>query len=224
MMRWLSTIKRADEGEIEVERMELDEAGFPQPTGELEHLGADSVVLALGQESDLGLVEGVAGIEVEDSIVRVGADMMTGHPGIFAGGDMVPAERTVTVAIGHGKRAARHIASKTDVEQAYAVGKAAVQLALKGRNSVMPTIERKPGTKYKWSIGEAPLDKVANVEKKMPRDYISKDGFHITAKCRDYLAPLIAGEDYPPYKNGLPVYAQLKKVFVEKKLKEGFSV
>jgi NADPH-dependent glutamate synthase beta subunit-like oxidoreductase len=109
MMRWLSTIKRADEGEIEVERMELDEAGFPQPTGELEHLGADSVVLALGQESDLGLVEGVAGIEVEDGIVRVGADMMTGHPGIFAGGDMVPAERTVTVAIGHGKRAARHI-------------------------------------------------------------------------------------------------------------------
>jgi len=122
------------------------------------------------------------------------------------------------------QRAARHIASKTDVEQAYAVGKAAVQLALKGRNAVMPTIERKPGAKYKWTIGEAPLDKVANVEKKMPRDYISKDGFHITAKCRDYLSPLIAGEDYPPYKNGLPVYAQLKKVFVEKKLKEEFKV
>jgi 6-phosphofructokinase 1 len=122
------------------------------------------------------------------------------------------------------QRAARHIASKTDVDQAYAVGKAAVQLALKGKNSVMPTIERKPGAKYKWTIGEAPLDKVANVEKKMPRDYITKDGFHITAKCREYLAPLIAGEDYPPYKNGLPVYAQLKKVFVEKKLKEGFKV
>ena len=109
MMRWLSTIKRADEGEIEVERMQLDEAGFPQPTGEVERLGADSVVLALGQESDLGLVEGVAGIEVEDGVVRVGADLMTGRPGIFAGGDMIPAERTVTVAIGHGKRAARHV-------------------------------------------------------------------------------------------------------------------
>jgi len=109
MMRWLSTIKRADEGEIEVERMELDESGFPQPTGEVERLGADSVVLALGQESDLGLVEGVAGIEVEDGVVRVGADLMTGRPGIFAGGDMIPAERTVTVAIGHGKRAARHV-------------------------------------------------------------------------------------------------------------------
>jgi ATP-dependent phosphofructokinase / diphosphate-dependent phosphofructokinase len=122
------------------------------------------------------------------------------------------------------QRAARHIASKTDVDQAYAVGKAAVQMALKGKNAVMPTIERKPGAKYKWTIGEAPLDKVANVEKKMPRDYITKDGFHITAKCREYLAPLIAGEDYPPYKNGLPVYAQLKKVFVPKKLKEEFKV
>ncbi len=109
MMRWLSTIKRADEGEIEIEHMELDETGFPQPTGEVERLGADSVVLALGQESDLGLVEGVSGIEVSDGVVSVGADLMTGHPGIFAGGDMIPAERTVTVAIGHGKRAARHI-------------------------------------------------------------------------------------------------------------------
>jgi NADPH-dependent glutamate synthase beta subunit-like oxidoreductase len=109
MMRWLSTIKRADEGRITIERMELDETGFPQPTGELEELEADAVVLALGQESDLGLVEGVEGIAVADGVVQVGADMMTGHPGIFAGGDMVPAERTVTVAIGHGKRAARNI-------------------------------------------------------------------------------------------------------------------
>ncbi len=109
MMRWLSTIKRAEEGRVTIERMELDETGFPQPTGELEELEADSVVLALGQESDLGLVEGVDGIEVDDGVVEVGPDMQTGHPGIFAGGDMVPAERTVTVAIGHGKRAARNI-------------------------------------------------------------------------------------------------------------------
>jgi NADPH-dependent glutamate synthase beta subunit-like oxidoreductase len=109
MMRWLSTIKRAEEGRVTLERMELDETGFPQPTGELEELGADSVVLALGQESDLGLVEGIDGIEIDDGVVQVGPDMQTGRAGIFAGGDMVPAERTVTVAIGHGKRAARNI-------------------------------------------------------------------------------------------------------------------
>ena len=96
-------------GELVVEKMELDETGFPQPTGELEELEADSVVLALGQETDLSLLDGVAGIEVEDGVVQVGPDMMTGHPGIFAGGDMVPAERTVTVGIGHGKLAARNV-------------------------------------------------------------------------------------------------------------------
>ena len=89
--------------------MELDESGFPQPTGETETLEADSLVLALGQESDLSLLEGVSGIEVYDGVVEVGPNMMTGHPGVFAGGDMVPAERTVTVGVGHGKRAARHI-------------------------------------------------------------------------------------------------------------------
>ncbi|HXV35324.1 MAG TPA: NAD(P)-binding protein [Gaiellaceae bacterium] len=109
LLKWLSTIKRADEGKLMVERMELDETGFPQPTGELEELEADSLVLALGQETDLSLLEGVPGLEVEDGVVRVGPDMMTGCPGIFAGGDMVPAERTVTVAAGHGKKAARHI-------------------------------------------------------------------------------------------------------------------
>jgi 2-oxoacid:acceptor oxidoreductase delta subunit (pyruvate/2-ketoisovalerate family) len=109
LMRWLSTIKRADPGQLVVERMELDEAGFPQPTGELEELAADSLVLALGQETDLALLDGVPGIELDDGVVKVGANMMTGHPGIFAGGDMVPGERTVTVAIGHGKRAAREI-------------------------------------------------------------------------------------------------------------------
>ncbi len=108
-MKWLSTVKRADSGSLVLERMELDETGFPQPTGELEELSADSLVLALGQETDLSLVEGVPGIEVADGVVQVGPNMMTGHPGIFAGRDMVPAERTVAVAIGHGKRAARHI-------------------------------------------------------------------------------------------------------------------
>lgn len=109
MMRWLSTIKRFEGGKLEIERMELDEDGFPQPTGETEELEADSLVLALGQEADLSLLEGVPGIEVEDGVVAVGPNMMTGHEGIFAGGDMVPAERTVTVGVGHGKKAARHI-------------------------------------------------------------------------------------------------------------------
>jgi 2-oxoacid:acceptor oxidoreductase delta subunit (pyruvate/2-ketoisovalerate family) len=109
LMKWLSTIKQADAGKLVVERMELDETGFPQPTGELEELGADSVVLALGQETDLSLLDGVPGIEVTDGVVKVGPGMMTGHPGIFAGGDMVPAERTVTTGIGHGKLAARNV-------------------------------------------------------------------------------------------------------------------
>jgi 2-oxoacid:acceptor oxidoreductase delta subunit (pyruvate/2-ketoisovalerate family) len=109
LMKWLSTIKHVDGGKLVVERMELDEAGFPQPTGELEELEADSLVLALGQETDLSFVEGVPGLEVEDGVVSVGPTLMTGYAGIFAGGDMVPAERTVTVAVGHGKQAARHI-------------------------------------------------------------------------------------------------------------------
>jgi NADPH-dependent glutamate synthase beta subunit-like oxidoreductase len=109
MMRWLSTIKHADEGKLMIERMELDADGFPQPTGELDELEADSLVLALGQECDLSLIEDVPGIEVSDGVVQVGPNMMTGHPGIFAGGDMVPDERSVTVGIGHGKKAARHI-------------------------------------------------------------------------------------------------------------------
>lgn len=116
------------------------------------------------------------------------------------------------------QRAARHIASATDVEQAYAMGKAAVEFALAGKNAVMPTIVRKPGKKYSWTVGEAKLSAVANVEKKMPRNYISKDGFGITEEARAYFTPLIQGEDYPPYKNGLPQYARLKKVLVEKKL------
>ncbi|MEX2334655.1 MAG: 6-phosphofructokinase [Pseudohongiella sp.] len=116
------------------------------------------------------------------------------------------------------QRSARHIASATDVEQAYAMGKAAVDFALAGKNAVMPTIVRKPGRTYRWSVGEARLADVANVEKPMPRDYITKDGFGITQKARDYFSPLIRGEDYPPYKNGLPQYARLKNVLVNKKL------
>ncbi len=108
-VRWLSTIRRADEGEITVEKMALDASGQPQPTGEFETLQADSLVLALGQEVDLSLLDGVPGVEMHDGVVQVDAQLMTGHPGIFAGGDMVPAERNVTVAIGHGKKAARHI-------------------------------------------------------------------------------------------------------------------
>lgn len=108
-MKWLSTISYADAGTLTIERMELDETGFPRGTGEFEDLAADSLVLALGQEADLSLVEGVEGLEIVDGVVAVDERMMTGHPGLFAGGDMVPSERTVTVGIGHGKRAARHI-------------------------------------------------------------------------------------------------------------------
>ena len=109
MMKWLSTIKQAGEGEITIERMELDEKGFPQSTGEFETLAADSVVLALGQDVDLSLLEGVPGLEINDGVVKVGDNMMTGADGIFAGGDMVPSERTVTVGVGHGKKASYHI-------------------------------------------------------------------------------------------------------------------
>ncbi|MGA2522119.1 MAG: NAD(P)-binding protein [Acidimicrobiales bacterium] len=108
-MKWLSTITSVEGGKLVIEKMALDETGFPQPTGEFEELEADSLVLALGQESDLSLVQGAGDIAVEDGVVQVGPDMMTTHAGVFAGGDMVPAERTVTIAIGHGKQAARHI-------------------------------------------------------------------------------------------------------------------
>jgi 6-phosphofructokinase 1 len=121
------------------------------------------------------------------------------------------------------QRSARHIASKTDVEQAYAVGKGAVEKALEGKAGIMVTIERGAGKKYSWSLGEAPLSKIANVEKKMPRSFITKDGFGITEKAREYFQPLMIGEDYPPYKNGVPQYAKLKNILVEKKLEEGFK-
>jgi 6-phosphofructokinase 1 len=122
------------------------------------------------------------------------------------------------------QRSARHIASKVDVAQAYAVGKAAVEFALKGRNAVMPVIVRKSSRPYRWSIGEAPLAAVANHEKKVPRHYITADGFGITAACRTYLEPLIRGEDYPPYEDGLPEYVTLKGAAVPKRLKTQFPL
>ncbi|MCI0749160.1 MAG: 6-phosphofructokinase [Nevskiales bacterium] len=114
-------------------------------------------------------------------------------------------------------RAARHIASKTDLEQSYAVGRHAVELALAGKSGVMVSLARQSDSPYAWGVGDVPLEKVANVEKKMPREFISADGFHITEECRRYLAPLIEGEDYPPYRKGLPQYVTLKNAPVAKK-------
>jgi 6-phosphofructokinase len=122
------------------------------------------------------------------------------------------------------QRSARHIASKTDVEQAYAMGKAAVEFALSGKNAVMPIIVRTHSKPYQWTVGEAHLENVANVEVKMPRDFITQDGFQITEKCREYLLPLIQGEDYPPYRNGLPQYVRLKNKAVEKKINVPFEI
>jgi len=122
------------------------------------------------------------------------------------------------------QRAAAHIASKVDVDQAYAVGKAAVEFALKGKNAVMPVIVRKSAKPYRWSIGEAPLSEIANREKPVPRHFITGDGFGITTACRRYLLPLIGGEGYPPYRHGMPVYAALKAVSVAKRLRKPFVI
>ena len=122
------------------------------------------------------------------------------------------------------QRAARHIASRTDVQQAYAVGKAAVEFALQGHTAIMPTIVRVSDRPYTWTIGMAKLEDVANKEKQMPREFISADGFHITQACRTYLVPLVQGEDYPPFKNGLPDYVTLKNRAVPKKLHTDFKL
>ncbi|MBK1617254.1 6-phosphofructokinase [Lamprobacter modestohalophilus] len=116
------------------------------------------------------------------------------------------------------QRAARHLASKTDVEQAYATGRAGVEMALAGESAIMPTIERLSSDPYQWQVGKAPLSEVANVEKFMPREFITDDGFGITAACKNYLLPLIQGEDYPPFENGLPRFVTLKNAPVAKKL------
>ena len=121
------------------------------------------------------------------------------------------------------QRSARHIASQTDLDQAYSVGKSAIDFVLKGENAVMPIIKRKKTKKYSWEIDKVALSKVANKEKKMPRSYITKDGFGITESCKKYLRPLIQGEAYPPYRNGLPVIANLKNKLLKKKLK-GFKL
>jgi 6-phosphofructokinase len=120
------------------------------------------------------------------------------------------------------QRSARHLASKIDVDHAYAAGRRAVEMALEGKTSLMVTIEREKGEKYKWFLGEASLEKVANMEKKMPRNFITKDGFGITTKAKDYLKPLIIGEDFPPFKSGLPQYVKLKNILTAKKLKSDF--
>ncbi|KXX65506.1 6-phosphofructokinase [Marichromatium gracile] len=116
------------------------------------------------------------------------------------------------------QRAARHLASKTDVEQAYAMGRAGVEFALAGHNAVMPTVRRLSNDPYAWEVGEAPLAEVANVEKFMPKEFISADGYGITQACKDYLIPLIQGEDYPPFERGLPKYVTLKNRAVERRL------
>jgi len=122
------------------------------------------------------------------------------------------------------QRSARHLASKTDVLQSYAVGKAAVEYALQGRNAVMPAIIRVSDAPYRWKIDVAPLTKVANVEKLLPRSFITRDGFGITAKARAYLRPLMLGEDPPPFRNGLPQYIRLRNVAVKKRLANAFTV
>ena len=122
------------------------------------------------------------------------------------------------------QRAARHIASKVDVEQAYAVGKAAIELAVKGSTAVMPVIVRKSDRPYRWAIGTGMLKDIANREKMVPRDFITTDGFHITPRCRRYLAPLIAGEDPPPFKDGLPAYVKLRNAPVRRKLQTEFRI
>ena len=120
------------------------------------------------------------------------------------------------------QRSARHIVSAVDVQQAYAVGKAAVEFAVGGKNAVLPIIVRTSSKPYRWTVGEAPLAAIANKEKKVPRNFVSADGFGITAACRRYLSPLIGGEDYPPYRDGLPIYVKMKGIAVPKRLKRSF--
>jgi ATP-dependent phosphofructokinase / diphosphate-dependent phosphofructokinase len=192
-------------------------------------------------------------LRVQDCVERNGYCTVAVSEGLRAPGGKLLAESGSTDAFGHAQlggvgpliaslirdhlgykyhwavadylqRAARHIASKTDVEQAYRVGEAAVKLALKGMNAVMPAIVRVSDKPYKWKIGVAELSRVANREKTMPRDFITDDGYGISKKCRRYLAPLIAGEDYPPFKNGLPDYVQLRNVAVRRKLPGEFTL
>ena len=190
---------------------------------------------------------------VKDSVTRYGYCVVVVSEGVKGADGKFLAEAGTTDAFGHAQlggaapeiarivkdglgykyhwavadylqRAARHIASKTDVQQAYAVGRAAVEFALKGHNAVLPVIVRRSSKPYRWTIAAAPLEAVANVEKKVPRNFVTADGFGITAACRRYLEPLIAGEDYPPFKDGLPAYVVLKNAPVTRKLTTEFKV
>jgi 6-phosphofructokinase 1 len=174
----------------------------------------------------VGVSEGLLGPDGK-LLAESGSKDAFGHSQLGGVGQMIA--ELIKAKLGHKyhwaladylQRSARHIASATDAEQAYAVGKAAVELAISGRNAVMPAIKRLADVPYQWEIGVAELKDVANVERKMPRDFISDDGFHITDKCRTYLAPLVSGEDYPPYRNGLPDYVRLQNIAVAKKLEE----
>ena len=173
------------------------------------------------------------GAQYEDGrfLADAGAKDAFGHTQL---GGVAPAlANMIKQALGHKyhwavadylQRSARHIASATDVEQAYSVGQAAVEMALAGKQALMPTIVREQGKPYRWKIGEAPLSEVANQEKKMPIHFITDDGFGITQDCRDYLEPLIAGESFPPFDNGLPRVAKLQNTLTEKKLKTDFQL
>jgi 6-phosphofructokinase len=173
--------------------------------------------------------EGVKGVDGK-FLAETGARDAFGHAQLGGAAPVIAA--LVKDALGHKchwavadylQRSARHLASGTDVEQAYALGKAAVEAALDGRHSIMLTLVRASDSPYRWTIGHADLADVANVEKKMPREFIAEDGFGITEACRAYLQPLIEGEDYPPYTNGLPDYVSLKNTPVPKKL-GGFTL
>ena len=173
------------------------------------------------------------GAQYEDGrfVADAGAKDAFGHTQL---GGVAPAlANMVKQALGHKyhwavadylQRSARHIASATDVQQAYAVGEAAVEMALAGKQALMPTIVREQTDPYRWSIGEANLSEVANQEKKMPIHFITDDGYAITQDCRDYLKPLIAGESFPPFDGGLPRVAKLKNQLIEKKLKTDFEL
>jgi 6-phosphofructokinase 1 len=200
---------------------------FPEvPFDEAEFLAAvDAKVKAFGY-CCVGVSEGLSNAEGK-LMAEAGTRDAFGHAQLGGVGPLIA--NLAKDKLGHKyhwavadylQRAARHVASKVDVEHAYAVGKAAVELAIAGRNAVMPAITRTSDKPYRWKITVAPLSKVANFEKKLPRDFITRDGFGITDKARAYLAPLIRGEDFPPFKDGLPQYVRLQNVAVPKKLGE----
>lgn len=191
--------------------------------------------------------------KVSDTVARAGYCVIGASEGIKDAGGRFLAESGAKDAFGHSQlggvapllaalvkdklglkqhwavadylqRSARHLVSKTDLEQAYRVGQEAVRLALKGRTAVMPVIVRETSRPYRWSVAEARLEDIANRERKMPADFITEDGFHITPAARRYLQPLIAGEAPPPFKNGLPDYVRLKKVPVKRRVKSAFEI